>query len=272
VTSRDCDFERHTPTAARMPVANKKWFTQTEELSTDLAKKLSTSSFGIGSLETLESLGWDGKSVAAIGLELTPDNRRVKRSQFLLLGALSREPVGLAANKLFPDADPAITMTTTIPPSLQRRHHVQRPPAVRVVQAFLRQGREHHFPHRLGGEQNQRDVHASCMSSGQSFKHRDRAETEDDPPPLTSIPNLQRLTTVNNLFALISIYYNRVVLQSEPREASCRKCTGASHFSIFTYKSIVRAFQPKAIKCIKFQIALGLKGKCHKIFSYRFLS
>ncbi len=64
-----------------------------------------------GSLDTLESLGWDGKSVAAIGLELTPDNRRVKRSQFLLLGALSREPVGLAANKLFPDADPAITMT-----------------------------------------------------------------------------------------------------------------------------------------------------------------
>jgi hypothetical protein len=37
-----------------MPVANKKWFKQTEELSTDLAKKLSTSSFGIGSLDTLE--------------------------------------------------------------------------------------------------------------------------------------------------------------------------------------------------------------------------
>jgi hypothetical protein len=98
-----------------MPVAAKKWFRQTEEMSTDLAKKLSTSSFGMGAMDTLESLGWDGKSVAAIGLELTPDNRRVKRSQFLLLGALSREPVGLAANKLFPEADPAITMTITIP-------------------------------------------------------------------------------------------------------------------------------------------------------------
>jgi hypothetical protein len=98
-----------------MPVANKKWFKQTSELSTDLAKKLSTSSFGIGALDTLENLGWDGKSVAAIGLELTPDNRRIKRSQFLLLGALSREPVGLAANKLFPDADPAITLSITIP-------------------------------------------------------------------------------------------------------------------------------------------------------------
>ena len=98
-----------------MPVANKKWFKQTSELSTDLAKKLSTSSFGIGALDTLENLGWDGKSVAAIGLELTPDNRRVKRSQFLLLGALSKEPVGLAANKLFPDADPAITLSITIP-------------------------------------------------------------------------------------------------------------------------------------------------------------
>jgi hypothetical protein len=98
-----------------MPVANKKWFKQTDELSTDLAKKLSTSSFGIGALDTLENLGWDGKSVAAIGLELTPDNRRVKRSQFLLLGTLSKEPVGFAANKLFPDADPAITMSITIP-------------------------------------------------------------------------------------------------------------------------------------------------------------
>jgi hypothetical protein len=98
-----------------MPVVAKKWFKQTEELSTDLAKQLSTSSFGIGVMDTLESLEWDGKSVAAVGLELTPDNRRVKRSQFLLLGALSREPVGLAANKLFPDADPAITMMITIP-------------------------------------------------------------------------------------------------------------------------------------------------------------
>jgi len=100
-----------------MLVANKKWFKQMEELSTDLAKKLSTSSFGIGSLDTLESQGWGGKSVAVIGLELTPNNSRVKRSQFLLLGALSREPVGLAANKLFLDADPAITMTITIPES-----------------------------------------------------------------------------------------------------------------------------------------------------------
>ena len=65
----------------KMPVATKKWFKQTEELSTDLAKKLSTSSFGIGAMDTLESLGWDGKSVAAVGLELTPDNRRVKRSR-----------------------------------------------------------------------------------------------------------------------------------------------------------------------------------------------
>jgi hypothetical protein len=98
-----------------MPVGAKKGFRQSEEMITDLAKKLSMSSFSIGAMDTLESLGWDGKSVAAVGLELTPDNRRVKRSQFLLLGALSRELVGLAANKLFPEADPAITMTITIP-------------------------------------------------------------------------------------------------------------------------------------------------------------
>jgi hypothetical protein len=40
-----------------MPVAAKKWFRQSEEMSTDLAKKLSTSMFGIGAMDTLESLG-----------------------------------------------------------------------------------------------------------------------------------------------------------------------------------------------------------------------
>jgi hypothetical protein len=57
-------------------------------------------------LHTIVNLGWYGRPVAAVGLELTPD-RRAKRSQFLLLGAHTKEPVGLAANKLFPEADPA---------------------------------------------------------------------------------------------------------------------------------------------------------------------
>ncbi len=59
-----------------MPVADKKWFKQTEELSTDLAKKLSTSSFGTGSLDTLESLGWEVRGSDKAGV-----NARQQASQ-----------------------------------------------------------------------------------------------------------------------------------------------------------------------------------------------
>jgi hypothetical protein len=98
-----------------MPTVAKKWFRQTDNLTLDQARKLLTQSFGIGLADTLENLDWDGKPIAAVGIELGPDNRKIIRSRFLLAGPLTKEPVTLQANKLFPEADPAITLTVTIP-------------------------------------------------------------------------------------------------------------------------------------------------------------
>jgi hypothetical protein len=98
-----------------MPVALKKWFKQSGDIHTEVALKLTTNSFGAGVADVFSSLDWDGRPSATIGLELSPDNRRVIRSRFLLLGQLTKEPVTVPANKLFPEADPNITMTITIP-------------------------------------------------------------------------------------------------------------------------------------------------------------
>jgi len=100
---------------AKMPVALKKWFKQNSDLHTEVALKLTTNSFGAGVADVFASLDWDGRPSATIGLELSPDNRRVIRARFLLLGQLTKEPVTVPANKLFPEADPNITMTITIP-------------------------------------------------------------------------------------------------------------------------------------------------------------
>ena len=104
-----------------MPTLDKKWFKEKGDMPLDLARSLSTASFHIGVTETLCNLGWDGKPVANVGLELSPDNARVIRSQFLLHGLLTKEAVSLTASKLFPEADPAITMSVTIPDSAEFR-------------------------------------------------------------------------------------------------------------------------------------------------------
>lgn len=94
---------------------DKKWFREKGDLAPGLAKKLETASFGLPVTQTLLNLGWDSKPVAAVGLELSPDNRHVVRGQFILQGPLTREQVSLQACKLFTEADPAIMMTITIP-------------------------------------------------------------------------------------------------------------------------------------------------------------
>jgi hypothetical protein len=98
-----------------MPNLDKKWFKAKGNIDKELAKKLLTVSFGAPVTDTLSRFDWDGKLVATVGLEFTPDNRRVLRGQFLLHGLLTKEPVTLQASKLFPEADPAITMTVFIP-------------------------------------------------------------------------------------------------------------------------------------------------------------
>jgi hypothetical protein len=98
-----------------MPTLAKKWFKQKNELTPETAKVLSTYSFGVGATDTLVNLGWDGNLIASVGLELTPDNRRVARSMLLLKGTFTKEPVSIAANKLFPDADKNTMLSITLP-------------------------------------------------------------------------------------------------------------------------------------------------------------
>jgi hypothetical protein len=98
-----------------MPVALKKWFKQNGDIAAEVVTKLATSSFGVGVTDTAVKFDWDGRPVATVGLELSPDNRRVIRARLLLLGLFTKEPVTVPANKLFPDADPSITMSITVP-------------------------------------------------------------------------------------------------------------------------------------------------------------
>jgi hypothetical protein len=98
-----------------MPNLDKKWFKAKGNMDKELAKKLLTVSFGTSVTDTLSNFDWDGKPIATVGLEFTPDNRRVARGQFILHGLFTKEPVMLQASKLFPEADPDITLTVVIP-------------------------------------------------------------------------------------------------------------------------------------------------------------
>jgi hypothetical protein len=60
-----------------MPVALKKWFKQNSDIHTEVALRLTTNSFGAGVADVASSLDWDGRPAATVGLELSPDNKRV---------------------------------------------------------------------------------------------------------------------------------------------------------------------------------------------------
>jgi hypothetical protein len=89
-------------------------------IPTDLIKKLDIASFGMPVSTTLTELGSDGILVAAVGLQLSPDNRQVQRGQFLLCGQfllrgnLTKEPIEIQANILWPSAEPDIFLTITL--------------------------------------------------------------------------------------------------------------------------------------------------------------
>jgi hypothetical protein len=127
-----CDF-----VTVKMPNMDKKWFKAKGNIDKELAKKLLTLSFGAPVTDTLSRFNWDGKLVATVGLEFTPDNRRVLRGQFLLHGLF------------IPGVHPR---RPRIP--FQRRLAEYRPNGVREFQAPFLQGGPHHLPHGLGSQQN----------------------------------------------------------------------------------------------------------------------
>lgn len=106
-----------------MPPLDKKWFHEKGDIPTDVAEKLVTASFGLPVTQTLLNLGWSGNHIATVGLDLSPDNRRVVRGRYLLAGPLTKEPVSIQAAKLFPTADPAIMLVIYIPDGAEFRFH-----------------------------------------------------------------------------------------------------------------------------------------------------
>ena len=59
--------------------------------------------------------GWDGRTVAAVGLELSPDNRQVRRGQLIMRGPLSAEPAVIQASKLWEKGDKDVTVNLFFP-------------------------------------------------------------------------------------------------------------------------------------------------------------
>jgi hypothetical protein len=93
----------------------KKWFDGNSDLTIRLGESLETVSFGRPLNATLGKNGWDGNTVAGVGLELSSDNRAVKAGQFFVRGPLSSEPGTLMANKLWERAAQDIQVKFTFP-------------------------------------------------------------------------------------------------------------------------------------------------------------
>jgi len=93
----------------------KKWFKESGDLNPRLAGNLVTASFGQPVNQTLAKLDWDGNLAACIGLELSPDNNHIARSEFMLRGLATKDPVEIQANNLWSTAQPDVKLTITIP-------------------------------------------------------------------------------------------------------------------------------------------------------------
>ena len=98
-----------------MAPIDSRWFSGTDILPELFAENLAVASFGYPVNSTLGKNGWDGKTVVAVGLELSPDNRQVRRGQILMRGHLSKDPAIVQAAKLWDRADKDVTVTLPFP-------------------------------------------------------------------------------------------------------------------------------------------------------------
>jgi hypothetical protein len=98
-----------------MPTLAKKWFKETGDIPLEIADSLVTAGLGQAATQTLASLGWDGKLVAGAGIELTPDNRHITRSEFFLRDLPTKDTLELQANNLWQAATPDVKISITIP-------------------------------------------------------------------------------------------------------------------------------------------------------------
>ncbi len=92
-----------------------KWFKGPTDISLDLASTLSAANLGYPVQRVLGSNGWDGGLVSCVGLELTPDNRKILRGQFMMRGPLAKDPIVMQAEKLWEKAGKEVTVSITLP-------------------------------------------------------------------------------------------------------------------------------------------------------------
>ena len=91
------------------------WFTNSEDMPELLAENLKAASLGYPVNSVLGKNGWDGRTIAAVGLELSPDNRQVRRGQLIMRGPLSAEPAVIQASKLWEKGDKDVTVNLFFP-------------------------------------------------------------------------------------------------------------------------------------------------------------
>jgi hypothetical protein len=98
-----------------MPTLDPKWFSSPDELPELIAENVEVISLGQPVNAVLGKNGWDGKTVAGIGLELSKDNESVIRGQFFIRGSLSEEPSVYQASKLWDTAPKDVSVTIDFP-------------------------------------------------------------------------------------------------------------------------------------------------------------
>jgi hypothetical protein len=92
-----------------------KWFSGIDELPESIAENLGVNSLGHPVNAVLGRNGWDGKTVAGIGLELSNDNRSIRSGQFYVRGPLSVDDGSYQASKLWETAPKDISITVQFP-------------------------------------------------------------------------------------------------------------------------------------------------------------
>jgi hypothetical protein len=98
-----------------MPSLDKKWFQGGGDLPAVITDNLLVASLGHPVNAVLGRNGWDGRTVAGVGLELSPDNSEVLRGQFYMRGHLSVENGEFQANKLWERASKDVLVTMQFP-------------------------------------------------------------------------------------------------------------------------------------------------------------
>jgi hypothetical protein len=98
-----------------MAPLDKKWFQGSGDLPAVITDNLLVASLGHPVNAILGRNGWDGRTVAGVGIELSQDNTQVIRGQYFMRGNLSAEPGEYQANKLWERASKDITVKIQFP-------------------------------------------------------------------------------------------------------------------------------------------------------------